>query len=139
MVKDGKGKKRESRDRDASWTYDSYRRKYVYGYKIHNLIDVDSGLPIGIKVTEASYGESRTLIPFVDLIAHRYPIEVEKFLADAAYDQNKSRLEIIKTLEAIPYIKLNLRNCEGRNEKEKMARRKRLCERFYRKNFVHSY
>ena len=137
--KDGKGKKRKSRDRDAGWTYDSYREMYVYGYKIHILLDVDTGLPIGIKVTRANYGENRTLIPFVDLIAHRYPIDVENFLADAAYDGNKSRLRIINRLEAVPYIKLNPRNCKGKNEKEKMARRKKLCERFYRKNFVHSY
>ena len=133
------GKRRRSRDRDASLGYDSYREMYVYGYKIHVVIDVETGLPICICVTKAGYGESRTLRPFVGIIQRRYPIDVEKFLADSGYDGNLNRTDIIKMLEAIPYIKLNPRNCKGDTPKEKMARRKKLCEKFYRKERVHEY
>ncbi len=134
-----KGKVRKSRDRDASLGYDSYREMYIYGYKIHVVIDVKTGLPICIYVTKAGYGESRTLQPFVKRIANRYPIKVEKFLADSGYDGNLNRLDIITMLEAIPYISLNPRNCKGDTLDEKMTRRRKLCEKFYRKERVHKY
>ncbi|MFQ6128467.1 MAG: transposase [Thermoplasmata archaeon] len=127
------------RDRDASLGYDSYRDIFVYGYKVHIVLDVDTCLPICVSVTKAGYGESRTLIPFVDLIHDRYPIEVEKWIGDSGYDGNLNRLHIIDILGAIPYIGLNPRNCKGKNEKEKMERRKKLCERFYKKEWIHEY
>jgi len=134
-----KDKLKKSRDRDASRGYDSYREIFVYGYKIHVVIDVDTGLPICISVTKAGYGESRTLRPFVDIIHRRYPIDVEKFLADAGYDGNLNRLDIIKMLKAIPYIDLNPRNCKGDTLEEKRAKRKKLCEKFYKREWVHEY
>lgn len=133
------GKVRKSRDRDASLGYDSYREIYVYGYKIHVVIDVKTGLPICICVTKAGYGESRTLRLFVEHIHQRYHIDVEKFLADSGYDGNLNRLDIIKMLEAIPYIDLNPRNCKGDTPEEKMARRRKLCEKFYKKERIHEY
>jgi len=133
------GKVRKSRDRDASLGYDSYREIYVYGYKIHVVIDVKTGLPICICVTKAGYGESRTLRRFVEHIHQRYHIDVEKFLADSGYDGNLNRLDIIKMLEAIPYINLNPRNCKGDTPEEKMARRRKLCEKFYKRERVHEY
>jgi len=140
--KDRKGKKgklKKSRDKDASRGYDAYREMFVYGYKIHVVIDVRTGLPIWINVTKAGYGESRTLRPSVDTIHTQYPIKVEKFLGDSGYDGNPNRLSIIKTLKAIPYIDLNPRNCEGDTAEEKMARRRKLCEKFYKKERVHDY
>jgi len=133
------GKLKRSRDKDASRGYDAYREMYVYGYKIHVVIDVETGLPICIGVTKAGYGESRTLRPFVDYIQRRYPIDVEKFLADSAYDGNLNRLDIIEMLEAIPYIDLNARNCKGDTVEEKMARRRKLCEKFYKRERVYEY
>lgn len=133
------GKHRKSRDKDASLGYDSYRELFVYGYKIHVVIDVKTGLPIGICVTKAGYGESRTLRHFVGIIQRRYPVDVEKFLADSGYDGNLNRLDIIKMLEAIPYIKLNPRNCKGETPEDKMARRKKLCEKFYKRERIHEY
>jgi len=133
------GKLRKSKDRDASTGYDSYREMYIYGYKIHVVIDVKSGLPICISVTKAGYGESRTLRPFVEHIHQRFLIDVEKFLADSGYDGNLNRLDIIKMLEAIPYIALNPRNCKGDTMEEKAARRKKLCEKFYKRERVHEY
>jgi len=133
------GKLKKSRDRDASRGYDAYREMFVYGYKIHVVIDVKTGLPIWINVTKAGYGESKTLQPSVDIILKRYPIKLEKFLGDSGYDGNLNRLCIIKILKAVPYIDLNPRNCEGNTAEEKMARRKKLCEKFYKKERVHEY
>jgi len=133
------GQHKRSRDTDASLGYDSYRETFVYGYKIHVVIDVETGLPLCIAVTKAGYGESRTLRPFVDSIHQQYPLTVETLLADSGYDGNLNRLAIIQTLQAIPYIDLNPRNCTGTTDTEKRARRKKLCETFYKKERVHEY
>jgi transposase len=137
--KGNNGKLRKSRDKDASQGYDAYRELFVYGYKIHVVIDVRTSLPIWICVTKAGYGESRTLQPAVQTLHTQYPIQVEKFLADSGYDGNHNRLSIIQTLNAVPYIDLNPRNCEGDTIEEKTARRNKLCEKFYKKQHVHDY
>jgi transposase len=51
----------KSKDRDASWVYDHHRDKYVYGYKVHVLLDSQTALPIALTVTAAGYGENRTV------------------------------------------------------------------------------
>lgn len=135
-----KGKLKKSRDRDASIGYDSYREMYVFGYKIHILLDVDTCLPIGVTVTKAGYGESRTLIPFVQLVKERYNcMNVREFYGDSGYDGNMNRLEIVHELGAYPIIDLNPRNCKGNSDEEKIARRKKLCEKFYKKEWIHEY
>ena len=64
---------------------------------------------------------------------------MEKFLGDGGYDGNLNRLDIITMLKAIPYIALNPRNCEGDTLEEKMTRRRKLCEKFYKRERVHEY
>ena len=128
------GKLKKSRDRDASRGYDAYREMFVYGYKIHVVIDVKTGLPIWINVTKAGYGESKTLQPSVDIIHKRYPIKLEKFLGDSGYDGNLNRLCIIKILKAVPYIDLNPRNCEGNTAQEKLPRRKNSVRNSTKRN-----
>jgi hypothetical protein len=102
------------------------------------MIDSASGLPIMLTVTKAGYGENRTVPWFVEMLLALGP-SVKKLLADAAYDGNKTRLMIVKKLKAIPFIPLNTRNCKGKNEEEKRARRKMLCLKFYAKNFIKQY
>jgi len=123
------------RDRDASWEWDHHREKYVFGYKVHILIDSTSRLPIMLTVTKAGYGENRRAAWFVRMIL-KLSIHVKKFLADAAYDSDQTRLSVIRRLKAIPFIPLNPRNCKGNNEGEKTKRCRLLRYRFYAKNFV---
>lgn len=123
------------RDRDASWEWDHHRERYVFGYKVHMLIDSATGLPIMLTVTKAGYGENRTVAWFVKMML-KLSIHVRKFLADAAYDSNMTRLRIIEKLKATPFIPFNPRNCRGNTEKEKMARCNLLRYRFYVKNFI---
>ncbi|MGB7956399.1 MAG: transposase [Candidatus Nitrosopolaris sp.] len=54
-------RRNRSRDRDASWTWDHHREKYVYGYKVHVVLDSDSGLPVMLTITKAGYVENRTV------------------------------------------------------------------------------
>jgi IS5 family transposase len=50
-----------SKDRDASWTWDNHREKYVYGYKVHVVTDSNSGLPVMLIITKAGYRENKTV------------------------------------------------------------------------------
>lgn len=128
-------KRHRRRDKDASWEWEHHRERYVFGYKIHLLIDSASGLPIMLTVTKAGYGENRTVVWFIRMIV-RLSIQVRKFLADAAYDSNRTRLLTIRRLKAIPFITLNPRNCKGNTPEEKMKRCKLLRYRFYARNFI---
>jgi transposase len=130
-------KKHRRRDRDASWTWDHHRERYVFGYKVHIAIDSLSGLPIiMLTVTKAGFGEDRTVAWFVRMLL-RLSIPVKKFLADAGYDGYRTRLLIIiRRLKAIPFITLNPRNCEGNTHEEKMKRCKKLRHKWYLKNFL---
>ncbi len=124
-----------SKDRDASWGYDHHRDRYVYGYKVHVLLDSQTALPIALTVTAAGYGENRTVGWFVSMIL-MLGVNVKKFFADAGYDTNEARLLIAQTLRAMPFIPLQTRNSKGSTESEKKARRKLLAYRFYAKNFI---
>jgi hypothetical protein len=128
-----------ARDKDASWTWDQHREKYVFGYKIHIAIDSLSGLPMMLTVTKAGYGDGRTVPWFVKMITKRLCLHVKKFMADAGYDGYKARLAIIKKLKAIPFITLNPRNCKGSTHEEKMRRCKLLRYRWHAKNFLKKF
>ena len=95
-----------SKDRDASWGYDHHRKRYVYGYKVHVLLDSATGLPIAITVTAAGYGENRAAAWFVSMLL-RLGVRVEKFFADAGYDSYATRLLVIEKLKAVPFIPFN--------------------------------
>ena len=128
-----------ARDKDASWTWDHHREKYVFGFKVHIAIDSLSGLPMMLTVTKAGYGDGRTVPWFVRMITKRLCLHVEKFMADAGYDGYRVRLLIIKKLKAIPFITLNPRNCKGSTKEEKHQRCKLLRYRWYAKNFLKKF
>ena len=131
-------RRHRTRDREASWTWDDHGESYIYGYKVHIAIDTSSGLPIMLTVTRAGFGENRTVAWFLRMFL-KLKLHVKEFLADAAYDANRTRLLVIKKLRAIPLIALNPRNCEGDTEEEKRARCKELRQKFYAKNFLKSW
>ena len=125
-----------TRDKDASWTWDHHRERYVFGYKVHIAIDSLSGLPIMLTVTKAGYGDSRTVPWFVRMITKRLRLQVKKFMADAGYDGYEVRLLVIEKLKAIPFITLNPRNCKGSTKEAKHQRCRLLRYRWHAKNFL---
>jgi hypothetical protein len=133
-----KCRRNRSRDKDASWTWDSHREKYGCSYKVRTVIDPAPGLLIMITVTTAAYGENRTVSWFIRMVL-KLPIKVREFLADAGYDGNGTRLKIIRRLKAVPFIPLNIRNTRGTAIEEKKARRKASCLKFYVKNQIKDF
>ena len=127
-----------SKDRDAPWGYDHHRDRYVYGYKVHVLLDSETALPVMLTVTAAGYGESRAVPWFVSMLL-MLGVRVRKFFADMGYDSNEVRLLVTQKLKAVPFIPLQTRGARGTTPEEKKARRKLLCHRFYLKNFIHRF
>jgi len=125
----------KSKDRDASWGYDRHRNRYVYGYKVHVLLDSATALPIMLTITAAGYGENRTSAWFVAVIL-KLGVKVGKFFADAGYDSYATRLLVIEKLKAIPFIPFNPGSCKGNTKEEKMKRCRKLRRRWYVKNFL---
>ncbi|MDG6899470.1 MAG: transposase [Nitrososphaerota archaeon] len=75
-----------SKDRDASWGYDHHRDGYVCGYKVHVLMDSETALPILLTVTNAGYGETRTVPWFVSMLL-LLSARLRKFFADMGVRQ----------------------------------------------------
>jgi hypothetical protein len=128
----------KSKDRDASWGYDHHRNKYVYGYKVHVLLDSETALPIALTITAAGFGENRTVGWFVAMIL-KLGIPVRKFFADAGYDSYATRMMMIEKLKAIPFIPFNVKASKGETREEKVARCRQLHYRWYVKNFLRSW
>ncbi len=125
----------KSKDRDASWGYDHHRKRYIYGYKVHVLLDSATALPIMLTITAAGYGENRTAAWFVAMVL-RLGVVVKKFFADAGYDSYATRVLIIEKLRAIPFIPFNPGSCRGSTYQEKMKRCRKLRHKWYVKSFL---
>jgi hypothetical protein len=55
----------------------------------------------------------------VSLDATKVSAYIKEFNADAGYDRNKTRLTIIESLYATPYITINPRNCREIQKKRR--------------------
>ena len=128
----------KSKDRDASWGYDHHRNRYVYGYKVHVLLDSATALPIAMTITAAGYGENKTSGWFVAMVL-KLGVKVNKFFADAGYDSYATRFLVIEKLKAVPFIPFNMRFSEGATKEQKVARCKELRRRWYVKNFFRRF
>ena len=134
-----KRKRRKYNDPDAAWGYCASKEIFIYGYKVHILIDVDTVLPIGILVTPANGDEGKQFSNVVKIVLDRFDFDVKKFFADAGYDYNWIRKMIITEIKATPYIDINPRNCKGNTKEEKKERRKKLLKKWYRREFLFEY
>ncbi len=134
-----KRKRRKYNDPDAAWGYCASKEIFIYGYKVHILIDVDTVLPIGILVTPANRDEGKQFSNVVKIVLDRFDFDVKKFFADAGYDYNWIRKMIITEIKATPYIDINPRNCKGNTKEEKKERRKKLLKKWHRKEFLYKY
>lgn len=99
-------------DRDAKWGWDSFRKIWVYGYGIHDLVDLDSGLSIILpKIAGANIHDGVVAINLVaEAIKQGYRIRHSVF--DSAYDNYHFYRFLIDYFKISPIIKLNER-CQG--------------------------
>jgi len=92
-------------DKQAGWGWDHIEEKYVYGYKIHVTIDVNTELPITFSITKANVHDSKEfhrLYSNTKTLKTRFPTRF--FTGDKAFDTIVIRKALLKD-EVQPIIK----------------------------------
>lgn len=103
-------------DPDASWGWDSYRERYVYGYTAYELVAAGGAhdLPCYLLFADCQRHDSVSGLVALDKFYQLYPeFHVQHFLADSAHDA----LPIYQYLQhhhTLPVIDLNPR-CAGKS------------------------
>lgn len=92
-------------DKDADWGWDHIKEQFVYGYKIHVVVDVNTELPIAFSVTKANVHDS-TQFPLlyqrIKSYKTRFPIRF--YTGDKAYDSSVIRKTLLRD-DVTPVIK----------------------------------
>ena len=101
----------------ANWGWDSYHKRYFFGYtayllSVHNP-DLKLDLPIYLKLVEASCFDGVTLISALSHARFIYDdfLTFNSLLADSAHD-NYSTYDLLKQWNIIPFIPLNNRRAD---------------------------
>ena len=99
-------------DRGARWGWDSFHEVWVYGYGIHELVDLGSGLPIILpKLTGANIHDGIAVVALMqEVLEQGYRIRHSVF--DSAYDNYHFYRLLIDYCRISPIICLNKR-CQG--------------------------
>ncbi len=79
-------------DNEGNWGWDHIHEAYVYGYKIHVIVDVFKELPVALSITKANTHDStqfNTLYNQVKSYSTRFPTRF--YTADKAFDASSIR------------------------------------------------
>ena len=120
-------------DPEASWGWDHIKEEYVYGYKIHVIVDVNTELPVTLSVTKAGTHDStqfQRLYTEVKSYNARFPTRF--YTGDKAFDSSSIR----KTLfgdNVTPIVKASKTRIKPQYPKEFLKKyAKRISvERFF--------
>jgi len=83
------GKKRSVRVKDDG-TEEEVTLEW-FGFKLHLVVDAETELPLGFRVTRANDSETKHLVPLMKEIKERHPgMELEVVTADKGYDDGKN-------------------------------------------------
>ena len=79
-------------DTQASWGWDHIKECYVYGYKIHVIVDTKTELPLAVHLTKANVHDSQAFSPlYTQVKSYDSRFHIVSFLADRGYDSSKIR------------------------------------------------
>ena len=97
VAQDGSILEGNTDDRQGNWGWDHIHEQYVYGYKIHAVVDVFTELPVALTITKASTHDStqfNRLYAEVKAYDTRFPTRV--YTADKAFDASSIRQTLLK-------------------------------------------
>jgi hypothetical protein len=83
-----------------------------FGYKLHIVTDVKSGLPVAIKVTPANVTDASVVEEILELTAENIHSQICYYLMDSGYDQNNVYSLIRDKYQAQAIIALNNRSAK---------------------------
>lgn len=92
-------------DKQAGWGWDHIKEEYVYGYKIHVIVDVHTELPVSLSVTKAGAHDSTQFQRlYSDTKSYKTRFPTRFYTADKAYDSSNIRALLLRD-EVMPIIK----------------------------------
>ena len=84
-------------DKQAGWGWDHIKEEYVYGYKIHVIVDVHTELPVSISVTKAGAHDSTQFQRlYSDTKSYNTRFLTRFFTADKAFDSAGVRATLLR-------------------------------------------
>jgi transposase len=94
-------------DTQASWGWDHIKECYVYGYKIHVIVDTKTELPLAFSFTKANVHDSQAFKPVYQQVrSYDSRFRIVSFLADKGYDSSKIRQTLLHD-DVQPIIKVS--------------------------------
>ncbi len=83
-------------DTQASWGWDHIKECYVYGYKIHVIVDTKTELPLALYFTKGNVHDSQAFSPLYNQVkSYDSRFRIMSFLADKGYDSSKIRQALL--------------------------------------------
>jgi IS5 family transposase len=105
-------------DKEAGWGWDHIQETYVYGYKIHVIVDTNTELPIGLIITKANVHDSKefqNLYSKTRSYKTRFPTKF--YIADKAFDTHNIRFTLLND-DVQPIIKASKTRIEPKYSQE---------------------
>jgi len=103
------GSKTHKSDRDAGWvikTDSNGKRKFVWGYKMHLMVDTTYELPIAVNITKGNTADVRQATPLLSQAHTIYSkFHPQYVICDAAYSSGELRKAIKKNFKTHPIIR----------------------------------
>ena len=107
------GTKKRKSDLDAGWVVKAGtngKQKFVWGYKLHLLVDTTHELPIAVNITKGNTADVRQATPLLTRARFTYGrFHPEYIICDAGYNSERLRKVIKKQWHAEPIIKARKR------------------------------
>ena len=120
-------------DNECNWGWDHIKERYVYGYKIHVIVDTRTELPVALSITKASAHDSTQFQKlYEDMNSYDTRHLPRFFTGDKAYDSSSIR-KILLADNVKPIVKaskVNIRPCYPQWFLEKYKKRVSV-ERFF--------
>lgn len=102
---DGSFLKANQDDTQAGWGWDHINHYYIYGYKVHVIVDTKTELPLALYFTKANVHDSKAFTPLYHQVkSYDTRFRIVSFLGDKGYDSSKIRQMLLND-EVQPIIK----------------------------------
>ena len=105
-------KKKVVSDPQADWVYKegNEKKRWVWGYRLHLVVDANYELPIAKETTVSNEGEKAVAIPLLTKAKSEFPwFNPQAVICDKGYDSSAIYEAIVKELGADPIISIRRR------------------------------
>ena len=120
-------------DKQAGWGWDHIDKEYVYGYKIHVIVDTYTELPVTFSVTKANVHDSKEFTRlYQNMKSYKTRFPTRFYTADKAYDSSSIRKTLFSD-NVTPIVKASKTRIKTRYPKKFLKKyvKRVSVERFF--------